>query len=194
MGLNKAILRQKKVSPFIGHAGVGAAIEAIDNGNFLILRETTRSQLISIIGLGVVSLFPAWILLADANRINGGFFGKAMLFIYTAISLPFLVKHIVRLLRNRRIEIDYSRQKIHFFSGKNTIEHSIGFSDVQNLDVKVSDYRSSGKVRKNFTLELSDKFGQAHDLCTSDQEKNIADITFKTKQFIQNTRPVDYQR
>ncbi len=183
MQSEKLTLQANKISPFIGHVGVGARIEIVDKFNILVLRETTKSQLISIFTMGILSIFPAWILAFDANRINGGIFGKSVLGISILISFPFFVKYMVRLLQQRRIEIDNSRQQIQFIAENMKIEHSIRYSEIQILEIRVSDYRSDGITIKNFTLTMFDKLGRPYELCTSDQEKNILVVHKKIARF-----------
>jgi hypothetical protein len=186
MQSKKLTLQANKISPFLGHAGVGARIEVVDKFNILVLSETTRSQLILIFTLGILSIFPAWILAFDANRINGGIFGKSVLCITVFISFPFFVKYIIRFLRQRRVEFDQSKQQIQFISENMKIEHSIHFSEIQSLEIKVSDYRSDGHTIKNYTLVLSDKVCKVHELCTSDQEENILAVHKKIARFFPN--------
>lgn len=186
MELKKLTLQPNKTSPFIGHAGVGARIEIVGKVNNLVLRETTRSQLILIFTLGILSIYPAWILVFEANRINGGIFGKFILCIPVIISFPFFVRYITRFLSQRRIEVDQSKQQIRFISENKKIDQTIHFSEIQSIEIKDSDYRSDGHSIKNYTLVLSDKTSKAHELCTSDQEKNILAVYKKIVRFFPN--------
>lgn len=168
----------KKVHSYIGHAGVGSRVEWVEEGRYLILRETVRSQLFLICMIGLVTLLPLWLLIYQQDKIKGGLLGKVALATATVVCGPYFLKSLFRLLRGRRIEIDKAQQKIQFIPSKKEVEKSVMFSDIESLNIEKSIYRSKGQT-ENFTLVITDKSQQAHPICTSDREADIVAILNK---------------
>ena len=179
----------KKSSPFIGHAGVGSRIELLTLHEKWICRETIGSQLILVLSLATLSLFPFWILLFDAHKIHGGIFGKTVLSLCVLVSMPFFIKYFRRLIGKRRIEINLLPKTIALVSESSVIEQSLHFSEVKRFEMKIFDYVSGGTRVKNFSLTMSLVSEQKIELCTTDREKELLSILSKLNEVLALQKP-----
>lgn len=166
----------RRPKPFIGHIGLGSRLICTEENSRLIIRETLLSQLVSIVTLFLIG--PGVNLIFYFNReqiLRKPMFVVVAVTVFSLVGWIFGAKYLLRLIRDRRIEIN-SNGSVYLFESNQSVFKEIAKANICRHEIFESIHRNGASLISNYSLRLTLKNDESVFLCTTDSKKNIQSI------------------
>ena len=178
-------LSKVRPKPFLGYEGIGARFSVQKNSTGICIYESILSQLILILTLYLFGPGMNLLFYVKYEEIS-----KKPMFIIIGITLFSLVgwifgtKYLLRLLKKRRIEIDFNGG-ISLIESNSKIPVKINRNEIKKIEILESQQRiqrpsANPNYKTNYTLQLHKSDDTTIDLCTTDSLKNIESVKVAT--------------
>ena len=178
-------LSKVRPKPFLGYEGIGARFSVQKNSTGICIYESILSQLILILTLYLFGPGMNLLFYVKYEEIS-----KKPMFIIIGITLFSLVgwifgtKYLLRLLKKRRIEIDFNGG-ISLIESNSKIPVKINRNEIKKIEILESQQRiqrpsANPNYNTKYTLQLHKSDDTTIDLCTTDSLKNIESVKVAT--------------